>query len=72
MGGSVAILGAAALGRALKNNPDDLAASFREYNEAFRPVIERIQGQAVEFGMTMFLPSSQEDINKRNEQFGLR
>lgn len=71
MGGSVAILGAAALGEALKKHPNDVSAAFREYNESFRPVIESIQGQAVEFGLEMFMPGSEEAIQKRNEQLGL-
>lgn len=72
MGGSVAILGAAALASSLEKHRNDLAAAFQEYNESFRPVIERIQSQAVEFGLEMFTPGSQEAIQKRNEQFGLR
>ena len=71
MGGSVAILGAAALGEALEKYPDDFPAAFREYNEGFRPVIEAIQEQAVTFGLAMFMPSSEEAIQKRNEQLGL-
>ena len=42
MGGSVAILGAAALGEAFEKHPDDIAAAFQEYNESLRPVIEGI------------------------------
>ena len=47
MGGSVAILGAAALGEAFKGHPDDFDAAFREYDTSFRPVVEAIQTQAV-------------------------
>jgi 2-polyprenyl-6-methoxyphenol hydroxylase-like FAD-dependent oxidoreductase len=71
MGGSVALLGAAALGEAFEKHPDDLAAAFQEYNESFRPVIEGIQTQAVEFGLPMFMPNSEEAIQKRNELLGL-
>jgi 2-polyprenyl-6-methoxyphenol hydroxylase-like FAD-dependent oxidoreductase len=71
MGGSVAILGAAALGEAFEKHPDNLAAAFQEYNESFRPVIEGIQAQAVEVGLEMFMPGSEEAIQKRNEQLGL-
>ena len=71
MGGSVAILGAAALGAAFEKHPDDFAAAFREYNESFRPVVEGIQAQAVEFGLEMFMPGSDQAIQKRNEQLGL-
>ena len=71
MGGSVAILGAAALGEAFEKHPDDFAAALKEYNESFRPVIEGIQVQAVEFGLEIFMPGSEEAIQKRNEQLGL-
>jgi 2-polyprenyl-6-methoxyphenol hydroxylase-like FAD-dependent oxidoreductase len=66
MGGSVAILGAAALADALQKNPGDLRAAFTEYDESFRPIVEGIQTRAVEFGLEMFLPRSEEAIQKRN------
>lgn len=71
MGGSVAILGAAALGEAFEKHPDNLAAAFQDYNESFRPVIDGIQAHAVEFGLEMFMPASEEAIQKRNEQLSL-
>ena len=71
MGGSVAILGAAALGEAFEKHPEDLAAAFRDYNRCFRPVVQGIQAQAVEFGLEMFMPSSGEALQKRNEQLSL-
>ena len=63
MGGSVAILGAAALADALGKHPGDLRAAFQVYDESFRPIVEAIQTHAVEFGMEMFLP---DDIRIRN------
>lgn len=71
MGGSVAILGAAALGEALAKNPGDLTAAFHDYEQNFRPAIQAIQAQAVEFGLEMFMPASQEALQKRNSQLGL-
>jgi 2-polyprenyl-6-methoxyphenol hydroxylase-like FAD-dependent oxidoreductase len=71
MGGSVAILGAAALGEAFEQHPDDFCAAFHQYNEGFRPVIEAIQTQAIEFGLALFMPDTEEAIQKRNEQLGL-
>ncbi len=71
MGGSVAILGAAALGEAFEKHPNDLAAAFKEYNDSFRPVIEDIQSKAVDVGLKMFMPGSEEAIQWRNEQLGL-
>ena len=66
MGGSVAILGAAALADALEKHPADLRSAFQLYDDSFRPIVEAIQTQAVEFGLKMFLPRSEEAIQERN------
>ena len=71
MGGSVAILGAAALGEALAKHPGNLAAAFHDYEQNFRPVIRAIQAQAVEVGLEMFMPANEEAIQKRNSLLGL-
>jgi len=71
MGGSMAILGAAALADALQKHPDDLRAAFQEYDESFRPIVEEIQAQAVEFGLAMFMPRSEEAIQRRNMQLSV-
>jgi 2-polyprenyl-6-methoxyphenol hydroxylase-like FAD-dependent oxidoreductase len=71
MGGSVAILGAAALADALQKHPGDLRTAFQEYDQSFRPVVEGIQAHAVEFGLEMFLPRSEEAIKKRNIQLSV-
>ncbi len=72
MGGSMAILGAAALADALEKYPGDLSAAFQEYDACFRPTVEGIQAQAVEVGLEMFMPRSEEAIQRRNLQLGLR
>lgn len=72
MGGSVAILGAAALADALGKHPGDLRAAFRAYDESFRPTVEAIQTHAVEFGMEMFLPRSEKAIQGRNMRLSIR
>jgi 2-polyprenyl-6-methoxyphenol hydroxylase-like FAD-dependent oxidoreductase len=66
MGGSVAILGAAALADALQRNPGDLRTAFREYDTTFRPIIEQIQTEAVAVGLEMFMPRTEEAIERRN------
>ncbi len=71
MGGSMAILGAAALADALQKHPDDLGSAFRVYEEGLRLTVEEIQTQAVEIGLEMFMPSSEEAIQRRNAQLGL-
>ena len=71
MGGSLAIIGATALADALEKHPTDLDAAFREYNDSLRPFVEDVQAQAVNFGLEMFVPGSDEAIQKRNAQLGL-
>jgi 2-polyprenyl-6-methoxyphenol hydroxylase-like FAD-dependent oxidoreductase len=68
MGGSVAILGAAALADALAEHPEDLTTAFRLYEESLRPTVEAIQAQAVDFGLAMFLPRTEEAIQERNSR----
>ena len=71
MGGSMAILGAAALADALQKHPGDFTTAFQEYDESFRPIVDGIQAQAVEVGLEMFMPRSEEAIRRRNMQLGL-
>ncbi len=71
MGGSAAILGSAALAEALHKHHGDLRAAFQEYDESLRPTIEGIQANAVEFGLEMFMPRSEEAIQRRNMQLGI-
>jgi 2-polyprenyl-6-methoxyphenol hydroxylase-like FAD-dependent oxidoreductase len=68
MGGSMAILGAAALADALQKHPGDLRMAFQEYDESFRPTVEGIQADAIELGLEMFMPRSEEAIQRRNMQ----
>ena len=71
MGGSMAILGAAALADALQKHPGDFRTAFQEYNESFRPSVDEMQAHAVEVGLEMFMPRSEEAIERRNLQLGL-
>ena len=71
MGGSMAILGAAALADSLQKHPDDLRTAFQEYDNSFRPTVEEIQTHAVEVGLEMFMPRSEEAIQKRNVLLGI-
>lgn len=67
MGGSVAILGAAALADALQKHPNDLREAFAEYDSTLRPLVDKIQTTAVDVGLKMFIPASEEAIRERNE-----
>ena len=69
MGGSLAIVGAAALAEALQQHGEDYALAFEAYNTGLRPFIEEVQADAVAFGLETFVPSSEEAIFARNEQF---
>jgi 2-polyprenyl-6-methoxyphenol hydroxylase-like FAD-dependent oxidoreductase len=70
MGGSMAILGAAALADALRNYPGDFEMAFKEYDRSFRPIADEIQANAIEFGMALVMPRTEEAIQRRNLQFG--
>jgi 2-polyprenyl-6-methoxyphenol hydroxylase-like FAD-dependent oxidoreductase len=69
MGGSLAIVGASALADAFREHPNHVEAAFRQYNDNLRPFIEKVQADAVEFGLDTFAPRSEEAIRARNERF---
>lgn len=66
MGGSLAINGAAALADAFQNHNGNFELAFSEYNQKFRPFIEEVQADAVNFGLEMLVPRTEEAIRKRN------
>jgi len=70
LGGSLAIDGAAALADALRDHPGDLELAFRDYNQKFRPFIERVQAEAVRTGLETLVPRTEEAIRRRNAQTG--
>lgn len=67
-GGSLAIDGAAALADALENCNADYEKAFDEYNRSFRPFIEEIQAEVVDFGLDILIPKTEEAILKRNKE----
>ena len=69
MGGSLAIIGAAALAEAFGQYGDDHVLAFEGYNNALRPFIDEVQKDAVAFGLETFTPSTEEAIRARNELF---
>ena len=66
MGGSLAIVGATALADAFQKHHGDFEAAFQEYNHSLRPFVEDVQAQAVKFGLDMFVPRSEEALQRRN------
>jgi 2-polyprenyl-6-methoxyphenol hydroxylase-like FAD-dependent oxidoreductase len=65
-GGSLAIDGAAALADAFQKYEGNFSLAFLEYNKSFRPFIEDVQADAVNFGMEMLIPRTEEAIRERN------
>ena len=72
MGGSLAILGATALADAFTKHPGDREAAFQEYNDSLRAFVEDVQAQAVHVGLEMFVPESEEALQRRNAQLSVR
>lgn len=68
MGGSLAIIGAAALADAFEANRGDWKRAFRDYNTNLRPYIEKVQADAVRFGLEMLVPRTEEAILERNRR----
>ncbi|MBP0616714.1 FAD-dependent monooxygenase [Jiella mangrovi] len=68
MGGSMAIIGAAALADALERHGDDHVAAFRDYDEGLRPFVEKVQEDAMSFGLTMFAPETEAAIADRDRR----
>lgn len=67
-GGSLAIDGAAALADTFEKHKGNYELAFQEYNQNFRPFIEGVQAEAVRMGLETLLPSTEEDIQKRNRE----
>lgn len=68
MGGSLAIIGAAALADALRLYPHDFTSAFQEYHRSLAPFIEEVQAGAIEFGLDMFVPKTEAALRARNER----
>lgn len=68
MGGSLAIVGATALADAFLKHQENFEAAFQEYNDSLRPFVEDVQARAVNFGLEMFVPRSEEALQRRNAQ----
>ncbi len=67
-GGSLAIDGAAALADAFAKCNGNFEPAFREYNHSFRPFIEEVQAEVINFGLQALIPKTEEAIRKRNKE----
>ncbi|MDA6069918.1 FAD-dependent monooxygenase [Flavobacterium sp. AC] len=68
MGGSLAINGAASLADAFEKHDGNFEEAFKEYNISFRPFIEEVQANAVNFGLEILIPRTEEAIRTRNAE----
>ena len=68
MGGSLALVGAAAMADALRLYPHDFTAAFAHYHDGLAPLIEEVQAGAIEFGLDMFVLRTEAQLRARNEQ----
>jgi 2-polyprenyl-6-methoxyphenol hydroxylase-like FAD-dependent oxidoreductase len=66
MGGSLAIIGAAALADAFECNAGNSELAFQDYNRNLRPFVEEVQDNAIRFGMDTLFPKTEEAILQRN------
>lgn len=67
MGGSLAIIGAAALADAFEKHRGNYKLAFQDYNDRFRPFIEEVQANAAN-NLDMLVPQTEEAIRERNTQ----
>ena len=54
-----------------QKHPESFEAAFREYNDSLRPFVEDVQAQAVNFGLEMFVPRSEDALQRRNAHFSV-
>jgi len=67
-GGSLAIDGAAALADAFQKHDGDFEMAFIEYNKSFRPFIDELQDDVLNFNLDVLVPKTEEAVRKRNKE----
>jgi 2-polyprenyl-6-methoxyphenol hydroxylase-like FAD-dependent oxidoreductase len=65
MGGSLALIGAAALADAFQKRHGNFELAFQDYNKDFRPYIEEVQAKAAN-NLDLLIPKTKEAILERN------
>jgi 2-polyprenyl-6-methoxyphenol hydroxylase-like FAD-dependent oxidoreductase len=63
MGGSLAIIGAAALADAFQKHDGNVELAFQEYNESFHPYIETVQTNAAN-NLDVLIPKPKDGVHK--------
>jgi 2-polyprenyl-6-methoxyphenol hydroxylase-like FAD-dependent oxidoreductase len=67
MGGSLAIIGAAALADAFQKHHGNMELAFQEYNESFHPYIETVQANAAN-NLDVLIPKPKAGADEGNER----
>jgi 2-polyprenyl-6-methoxyphenol hydroxylase-like FAD-dependent oxidoreductase len=68
MGGSLAMIGGAAVVEALAAHHGEVDAAFAAYNRQLRPLVEEVQAQALVMLADYLVPKTEEAIHLRNTQ----
>lgn len=66
MGGSLAVIGATALFDAFRAADGDVEQAFVEYERALQPIVEEIQYNAEQIGVSSYFPATDEELLARN------
>ncbi|MBE7174391.1 MAG: FAD-dependent monooxygenase [Williamsia sp.] len=67
LGGSLAIIGAAALAGAFEKHNGNYELAFETYNRGLRPFVEEVQKEAAVNGVEFLVPRTEEAIRQRNQ-----
>lgn len=67
-GGSLAIDGAAALADAFEQSNFDYQQAFKIYNTEFRPFVEQLQEDVINYNLDALVPKNEDAIRKRNKE----
>ena len=70
MGGSLAMIGGAAVAEALAAHGGDVAAAFAAYNQQLRPLVEEVQANALVMLRDYLVPGTEAAIQRRNAEKG--
>jgi len=68
MGGSLAVIGGAAVAEALAAHQGEVDAAFAAYNQQLRPLVEEVQAHALVMLADYLVPKTEEAIQLRNTQ----
>ena len=63
---TLAIIGATALHDAFRAADGDVEQAFVDYERALRPIVEKIQHDAEDVGVSSYFPATEEQIRARN------